>query len=142
MKCHNFVHGSSTKSCTHDCLVVHGIPETKLIFSTHILLTVFSRHGNVIKKVFNMQFNLFMVKTKPFLMPPQNIYTIEDCLFSNFALIPAPFRRLIYYDYMVYIHKMTYHWKEEHLISYSIWLVNDLPHFTADQWASYVIWDF
>ena len=67
-----------------------------------------------------MQFNLFMVKTKPFLMPPQNIYTIKDCLFSNFAPIPAPFRRLIYYDYMVYIHKMTYHWKEEHLISYSI----------------------
>ena len=42
--------GQATKSCTHDCLVVHGIPETKLIFSTHILLTVFSRHGNVIKK--------------------------------------------------------------------------------------------
>ena len=55
----------ATKSYTHDHLVVHGIPETKPIFSTHFLAflpTVFSMHGNVMKKVFNMQFNLSMVK--------------------------------------------------------------------------------
>ena len=125
--------GSSQKSCTHDYLVVHGIPDTKPIFSTHFLPTVFTRHGNVMRKVFNMQFNLFMVKMQPFLMPPLNIYAIEDCLFFKFPLNPALLRGLIYYDNMLYTHKMTYHWKEEHLISYSIPLVNDLPHFTADQ---------
>ena len=55
--------GQATKNCTHDYLVVHGIPETKPIFSTHFLPTVISRHGNVMKKVFNMQLNHFMVKT-------------------------------------------------------------------------------
>ena len=43
----------ATKSYTHDHLVVYGIAETKPIYSTHFLAflpTVFSRHGNVMKK--------------------------------------------------------------------------------------------
>ena len=54
--------GQATKSCTHDYPVVHRIKETKRDL-LYFLPTVFSRHGNVMKKVFNMQFKLFMLKT-------------------------------------------------------------------------------
>ena len=99
------------------------------------VLTVYpksSQSNENSQNVFNMQFNLFAMKHQPLLMLPLYRYAIEDCLFSQFALSPALFKRFVYYDYLVYHHKMKYHWKEENLIFFSKPLVRFSDHRLLD----------